>query len=148
MTLEHPRGGRATSVLAVALTLAACAAQTSTAPPPLATTPVAATSGRATGAAGTPVAGCRVSPVSGCTDESPSFARDVRPILERRCFRCHSGEGIAAEEHDFSKPQVLHAQRSQVTDEISTCAMPPRSPLPEDESRTLLRWVACGGQVE
>jgi hypothetical protein len=153
MTLLQARGGRVTLVMTVALALAACAAQNSAAPPPAApaATPVAAATANATGAAGAagaPVAGCRVSPVSGCTEESPSFARDVRPILQRRCFRCHSGEGIAAEEHDFSKPEVLHAQRSQVKDEVSTCAMPPRSPLPEDESRTLLRWVECGGHVE
>jgi hypothetical protein len=137
MIRPRSAGGCVALAMAATLALAACAAHTSTVEPKAAAaTPIA------------PGAVCRVSPVSGCTDHGPSFAREVRPILERRCLRCHSGEGVAAEEHDFSRLEVLHAQRGELEGEISTCAMPPRAPLPEDESRTLLRWVACGAQAD
>jgi hypothetical protein len=91
---------------------------------------------------------CRVRPVSSCPSTVPSFSRDVQPILERSCFRCHSGDGIAAEEHDFSEFEVLHAQAGQVTDAVATCSMPPRFSLPDDDARTLLQWVACGAHAD
>jgi hypothetical protein len=77
---------------------------------------------------------------------SPSFARDVRPILERRCFHCHAGDGVAAEEHDFSRFATLFAQRRAVQSAISTCAMPPKTggPLPTTEADVVTRWIACG----
>jgi hypothetical protein len=70
----------------------------------------------------------------------------VRPVLVRRCFGCHAGDGAAADEHDFSRLATLRAQRSSVADEVSSCSMPPpKSPeLTGDEAQTLLRWVACG----
>jgi len=96
--------------------------------------------------AGSPVveAACRVAPAAGCGDAAPSFASDVQPILKRRCLRCHSGDGAAAEEHDFSKLETLRAQRGQLKDAVLACAMPPRSPLSDAEGHTLLQWVACG----
>jgi hypothetical protein len=94
-------------------------------------------------------AGCsRVIP-SRCDDaDPPTYARDVRPILERRCAKCHAGDGEAAAEHNFSKVDTLRAQRADLSDQIGGCAMPPRSEgeLPASEARVLLAWVACGAR--
>jgi cytochrome c551/c552 len=72
---------------------------------------------------------------------------DVRPILERRCLKCHAGEGAAAGEHDFSQVQTLLTQKTALASEIVTCAMPPspEPPVADAEAEALLRWVACGG---
>jgi hypothetical protein len=85
-------------------------------------------------------------PVS-CDGAIPTYAADVRPILERRCFACHARDGPAAEEHDFSRVDTLRAQRRRLTDAVGARAMPPagRPPLPDAEAETLLRWAACGG---
>jgi hypothetical protein len=83
----------------------------------------------------------------GCVEPSPSFARDVAPILERRCFACHANGGIAADDHDFSRFATLHAQKDAVIVEVSACAMPPSdapTTLALDEADTLLQWAACG----
>jgi hypothetical protein len=67
----------------------------------------------------------------------------VEPILKRRCFACHTGNGVAADEHDFSTMKSVAGERSGILDEISSCSMPPRAPLGDEEAGTLLRWAAC-----
>ncbi len=73
---------------------------------------------------------------------------EVEPLLAKRCFGCHSGDGPAAEEHDFSKFETLHAQASQVLDAVAACAMPPKTapPLESTEADALMRWIACGAE--
>ena len=80
-----------------------------------------------------------------CAGPPPTYTDDVRPILERRCFKCHAGEGVAADEHDFSQVQTLRAQKTALASEVATCAMPPapEPPVADAESEVLLRWVAC-----
>jgi hypothetical protein len=65
------------------------------------------------------------------------------PIFKKRCFGCHTGDGVAVEEEDFSKVEALRAARTTIADEIKTCSMPPRSPLDDGEANTLLAWAAC-----
>lgn len=82
-----------------------------------------------------------------CAGSPPTYTDDVRPILERRCFKWHSGDGVAADEHDFSQVQILGAQKTALASEIVTCAMPP-APEPavaDAEAEALLRWVASDG---
>jgi hypothetical protein len=68
---------------------------------------------------------------------------DAMPIFKKRCFGCHTGDGVAAEEHDFSRGEALRAARSTIADVIATCSMPPRSPLDDGEATTLLLWATC-----
>ena len=81
-----------------------------------------------------------------CSGAPLTYERDVRPILAARCFKCHAGDGVAADEHDFSRVGTLRAQHVALTNEVSTCAMPPSGepPLPDEEARVLLAWAACG----
>ena len=91
----------------------------------------------------------------GCTPARPSepcagppttYVADVRPLIERRCLTCHAGDGVAAEDHDFSRVEALRAQRRSLTDEVTQRAMPPqgRPQLTDAEAQVLLRWAACG----
>jgi cytochrome c551/c552 len=72
----------------------------------------------------------------------------VLPVLKKRCFGCHTGDGAAADEHDFSRIDALRGASTEIVDEVSTCAMPPRAPLGDDEANLLLRWVACGQRMD
>jgi hypothetical protein len=88
----------------------------------------------------------RTSP-STCDGVPPTYAQDILPILRRRCFQCHAGDGAAAEDHNFSRFATFYAQRRTVADQIAACTMPPPSQptIPTDEADAILRWVACGG---
>jgi hypothetical protein len=81
-----------------------------------------------------------------CGASLPEYTADVLPILERRCFKCHAGDGVAADEHNFSHLETLLAQKTALANEIGACAMPPSSepPVADAEAEVLLRWVACG----
>jgi hypothetical protein len=61
---------------------------------------------------------------------------------------CHSGDGEAAESHDFSRAETVRAQRADIADEVSSCSMPPsgKPQLSDGEAATLLRWIACGAK--
>jgi hypothetical protein len=89
---------------------------------------------------------CAVARVTTCDVAPPTYERDLRPVLERRCFSCHAGDGAAAEEHDWSRYAVAFAQRRAIADQIAECGMPPpKAPRPsKEEAELILRWVTCG----
>jgi hypothetical protein len=91
------------------------------------------------------VATCRVPPPSACTSPPPDYARDVAPVLERRCFSCHASDGMAADEHDFSKPSKVWAERVALADRVRSCSMPlpPSPPLDPSEAGVLIAWASC-----
>jgi hypothetical protein len=81
-----------------------------------------------------------------CVGEVPSYRGAVAPLLEHYCFSCHSAGGDAAEDHDFSKYPVLHAQRRRLSAELEAGAMPPPDrPQPSRAERALLASWACWG---
>jgi hypothetical protein len=125
----------------IVVALAACAAAREPVPPPV-------TVDRATPPAAPKPAACGRKKPIGCVGLSPSFAREVAPVLERRCLSCHANGGVAAEDHDFSRFATLHAQKDAVLAEVAACSMPPsKAPtLQPEEADVLLRWVACGAQ--
>jgi hypothetical protein len=127
-------------LLFLSLAVSACAA-TQSSPRPATVTGVETASTPAP-----PHATCNRRRPAACVEPAPSYAEVIAPLLERRCFACHANGGMAADDHDFSHFETLHAQRNAVIAEISTCAMPlPQAPpLEESEAEVLLGWAACG----
>jgi hypothetical protein len=66
--------------------------------------------------------------------------------LKRYCLRCHAEGGDAGEDHDFTRYEVLHAQRTRFRAVIERGAMPPTDlPHPSPEERVRLsRWACLG----
>jgi hypothetical protein len=82
---------------------------------------------------------------SSCLTPPPSFKSDVEPILERRCWACHTDGGVAASAHDFSTYAHVFAQRTEMLDQVYACRMPPEgadAPTPEERAK-LLGWFVC-----
>jgi hypothetical protein len=86
---------------------------------------------------------CRHGAPATCDASAPDYDHDVAPVLAQRCLGCHANGGVAAEDHDFSHLEGVRAERLQIIDEVSSCAMPPRAPLPERDADVLLRWAVC-----
>lgn len=136
---------RITTVASFVVVLAACAGAGGVSPP--AEAAVAPSESSRTSSTTTVTSGaCSRSKPGSCQGAAPSYAKDVKPILEQRCLSCHAGDGVAADEHDFSKLATLLEQKNSVMSEVSKCAMPPKSApaLEAKEADTLMRWIACG----
>ena len=82
-----------------------------------------------------------------CNSAPPSYSAEVKPVLKERCFGCHTGDGSAADDHDFSNLSRVVAERRDIARQVAAHAMPPASKpqLTENEASLLLRWAACAG---
>ena len=104
----------------------------------------------------TEIRGCLISNISDAAQNlpAPDYVTDVAPILEKRCFNCHSTGGSAPWALE-SYEDVL-GWSAMIREVILTKRMPPRQPdrhyLPfsethgifPDEASTLVRWIDAG----
>jgi len=79
--------------------------------------------------------------LAGCKDESAAdtanaeavtYERDIRPIVERHCARCHSDEGSGA--GDFTDPTIAAAFAERMLVRIDAGEMPPPASDPDCRS--------------
>ena len=91
----------------------------------------------------------------------PTFADDVRPILEQKCAMCHGAQlaqqgldvtsAVALLEGGNSGPaiEIGASGKSLLLDKLVSGSMPPGGPrLPEEEIETLRRWIDQGVALE
>jgi cytochrome c553 len=90
---------------------------------------------------------------------APRFETDVRPILESKCFRCHSGKRKKADLDLSSLAGIMKgsesgavivpgkADKSTLYEMVHSGKMPPvkNSRLSEAEVATIRRWIDAGG---
>ena len=82
-----------------------------------------------------------------CPMPSPSYAGEVRPIIDHRCAPCHFPGG-AAQDKSFATYDGVHALRRDMLNQIYSCRMPPSDAgqLSEAERAAMLAWFVCGAQ--
>jgi uncharacterized membrane protein len=80
-----------------------------------------------------------------------NFVRDVKPILENRCVRCHGSDGASkglrldTRERAWMAIVKKHPEDSRVYTAAKSGFMPPGDKkLPQQELETLRRWIAEG----
>jgi len=80
-----------------------------------------------------------------CPAEIPSYAKDVAPIVQNRCFPCHAPGGVEAASHNLSTYDGLYRDRVDVLDQIHSCRMPkaPAPALTQSERAIFLNWLVC-----
>lgn len=102
------------------------------------------------------IRGCLISKISDAAQNptTPDYAKDIAPILEQRCFHCHSTGGTAP--WALESYEDVFGWRAMIREVILTKRMPPRQPdthyLPfsethgilPDEANTLMRWLDAG----
>ena len=98
------------------------------------------------GAAPLADAGCPRDLPARCADAPPSYARDIAPIVERRCFPCHASGGGAGPRFDFTTYDGVYRDRGPVLDQVYGCVMPPgdAGQPTAAERAALLEWLVCG----
>ena len=81
-----------------------------------------------------------------CTSQGPDSASVAQPLVERYCTSCHAPGRDAGDEHDFTQPALLRAQRRLVSARLRAHSMPPStSPQPSEAERALMmHWADCG----
>jgi hypothetical protein len=102
----------------------------------------------------------RGSPAEAGTAATPSFARDVAPIIREKCAGCHRLGGIAP--FPFRTAKDVASRAPQIATAIRGRRMPPWPPGPRSpavvgqaqrtltprQRDTILRWIAAGARVD
>jgi uncharacterized membrane protein len=98
-----------------------------------------------------------VGPSTGAAcDDSLTYAKDIKPIVDAHCTRCHAtsvkdaARMGAPEDHNFDTESGILEAAAHI-DEVAgkgplqtNTFMPPSAPRPSDEQRELLsQYVAC-----
>ena len=103
-----------------------------------------------------------------CLAEGPDFARDVRPILSNRCFKCHGPDedhqeaGLRLDVREAALAELDSGTRAivpghpddseliaRITSTDPDLVMPPphtKVTLTEDEKRILAAWITAGAE--
>jgi uncharacterized membrane protein len=81
-----------------------------------------------------------------CAGKAPVYQTDIAPIVQSRCFPCHTTGGEAGPTRLLNSYQHLKGQQFNVNYLVGTCQMPPADhPQPTDDERAkLLNWIVCG----
>jgi uncharacterized membrane protein len=129
-------------LLASALLVGACAgvqATNGTPSAPATSTPSAA----APAAAPIAVTNAPTHSDSSCPAE-PIAVSDVRPLVDKYCVSCHSPNGAAGEDYDFTNNVGITARRRNIEAKLRLHVMPPPNahPQPSDAERMTLRCWA------
>lgn len=91
--------------------------------------------------------------------EHPSFSKDIRPILDTHCMKCHgsstppagyshaSYEGVMGNGSD-DKPNVIPGKPSEslLYQRVESGTMPPGGRLASKDIATIRRWIEQGAQ--
>jgi len=95
-------------------------------------------------------AGCgeKTDPVRSIVDRPPSassgspcWEKDIRPILEQRCYACHGAD----RPFDFSTLALVRLSLDPMRSKVRSEQMPPDGPLDTTQKSRLLRWIETEG---
>jgi hypothetical protein len=80
-----------------------------------------------------------------CPDPPPSYASDIAPLLEQRCFPCHDSDGAAGPLLEYTSYDSVYQNRQAILSQVYGCRMPPPDagqPTPSEREQ-LLDWLVC-----
>jgi hypothetical protein len=99
-------------------------------------------------------------PATARAGEAPSFRKDVAPLLQARCLKCHSGSRARGDLDLSTRAGLLaggthgpvlepgKSAKSPLFTHVRDKKMPPRAPLAAAEVELLRRWVDAGAPWE
>lgn len=77
-----------------------------------------------------------------------TYSQHIRPIMENRCFRCHSNNQDAIHSvPNLTTYESAYANRYKILEKVVTREeMPPRIPMFDEERELIKKWVKSGAQ--
>jgi mono/diheme cytochrome c family protein len=81
--------------------------------------------------------------LAACDAGSPAALAAARSVVAKRCASCHSPDGIAGSDYDWTNEHSLVVHRRNVAAQVAQGSMPPAGyprPTPE-EQQALLCWA-------
>jgi hypothetical protein len=81
-----------------------------------------------------------------CPSTPPSFASEIEPLVEERCYGCHGPGGVEVASINLTSYGQIAKQSGTIAVEIQSCMMPQpdAGPLTIDQLKTFLEWIECG----
>lgn len=79
-----------------------------------------------------------------CVQPSPTFTKDVLPIIQARCGSCHAAD---AGQWPLDEYQYVIDWEPSFVGDVVGCTMPPADAgitMTSEERAVLLDWFACG----
>ena len=105
---------------------------------------VACAAGEGGGAKATVTRGKCAVASEACEQAKASLA-EAQGVIKQRCVSCHSADGSAGDEHDFTVEATVQSHRKKILAEVASCGMPPpgATPLKDQERAAIECWASA-----
>jgi uncharacterized membrane protein len=80
-----------------------------------------------------------------CPSTVPSYAGEIAPLIQERCFPCHDQGGAAGPNWVLTSYAAVSRQYPEILNQVYSCEMPPAdsNQLSASERAALLAWLVC-----
>ncbi|MBI3511012.1 MAG: cytochrome c [Bacteroidetes bacterium] len=79
-----------------------------------------------------------------CTTIESTFSKDIQPILQENCYKCHGKGSIKGDFTTYEGIKIKVDNGELENEVLRKQEMPPTGPLPEEERKKIRCWLNNG----